>query len=382
MKVMLAIIKKEFSRFFKDWRLLVTVVFLPGLLMFAMYSLVGSIMDKMNEDAAAYRPVAYIVNLPTDVEELAHLSLIFDVKEAPDDETAKQDVKDEKVDIYVIFPPQLSSAAENNKLNIEYFYNTASTHSQAAFMTLNAVLSAYQAKLSNITVNGEPNTKYDLADEGEAGKSVIAMIAPMILLMLLFSGCMSVAPESIAGEKERGTMATLLVTPVKRSSIAFGKIIALSCIALLSGLSSTIGLVVSLPKLAGEQGVGISLAMYGFGEYMAILGVVLSTVLILVSLISIISTCAKSVKEATGLVVPVMLIVMLCGVFSMIVKGASFGFYFIPIFNSALLISSVLSGVISGGAIAATICTNLAFSGFLVFVLTLMFKSERVMFNK
>lgn len=376
MKAIGTIIKKEFMRFFKDLRLVLTVVLLPGFMIFAMYSLMGSIMDKMTEDALNYQPVAYIVNLPNDVPELANLSLIFDVKEAPDDETAKQEVKDEKVDIYVIFPPQLSSAGENNKLKIEYYYNKSSTHSQTAFEKLNYLLSGYQSKLSIITVNGN-----DLAGD-DAGKSIISMIVPMVLLMLLFSGCMSVAPESIAGEKERGTMATLLVTPVKRSSIAIGKIIALSCIALLSGLSSTIGLVVSLPKLAGEAGAGISLAMYGIGEYMAILGVVLSTVLILVSLISIISAYAKSVKEATGLVVPVMLLVMLCGVFSMFVTGASLGFYFIPIFNSALLISSVLSGAMSGGAIAATICTNVAFSGLLVFLLTLMFKSERVMFNK
>ncbi|MDE7301086.1 MAG: ABC transporter permease [Clostridia bacterium] len=377
MKAIGTIIKKEFMRFFKDLRLVLTVILLPGFMIFAMYSLMGSIMDKMTEDALNYQPVAYVVNLPDDVPEFAYFSTFFDVKEAPDDEKAKQDIIDEKADIYVIFKPQSSSSGESNNLDIEYFYNDASTHSQTAFMKLSSMLSAYQSRMSIITVNGN-----NLAEEGDLGKSIISMIAPMILLMLLFSGCMAVAPESIAGEKERGTMATLLVTPVKRSSIAIGKIIALSCIALLSGLSSTVGLVVSLPKLAGGAGAGISLAMYGVGEYMAILGVVLSTVLILVSLISIISANAKSVKEASGLVVPVMLIVMLCGVFSMFVTGASLGFYFIPVFNSALLISSVLSGAISGGAIAATICTNVAFSGLLVFLLTLMFKSERVMFNK
>ena len=201
--------------------------------------------------------------------------------------------------------------------------------------------------------------------------------------MLLFSGCMAVAPESIAGEKERGTIATLLVTPVKRSVIAVGKIAALSVIALLSGLSSALGMLLSLPKLAGTAGAGISFSMYGFGDYAAVLGVILSTVLVLVAVISIVSAYAKSVKEASGLVVPIMILVMLCGVFSMFAASvASIGLYFIPVFNSALVISTVLSGAVSGAGIAITVCTNVAFAALLVFVLTKMFNSEKIMFNK
>ena len=64
---------------------------------------------------------------------------------------------------------------------------------------------------------------------------------PLLILVFLFSGCMAIAPESIAGEKERGTIATILVTPIRRSELALGKIFSLSIIALLSGLSSTVG---------------------------------------------------------------------------------------------------------------------------------------------
>lgn len=74
---------------------------------------------------------------------------------------------------------------------------------------------------------------------------------PMLLMLFLFSGCMAVAPESIAGEKERGTIATLLVTPMKRSDLAIGKILALALIALLSGISSALGTVLALPQADG-----------------------------------------------------------------------------------------------------------------------------------
>lgn len=90
---------------------------------------------------------------------------------------------------------------------------------------------------------------------------------PMLLMIFLFSGCMSVAPEAIAGEKERGTIATILVTPTKHSELAVGKIFALSIIALLSGASSTLGTILSLPKLMGGVET-MSAAYYTAADYL------------------------------------------------------------------------------------------------------------------
>jgi len=71
-------------------------------------------------------------------------------------------------------------------------------------------------------------------DDTEFMGKIIASLLPMLMIMFLFSGAMSIGPESIAGEKERGTIATLLVTPVKRKEIAIGKILALSVLSLIS----------------------------------------------------------------------------------------------------------------------------------------------------
>ena len=360
MKTVLTIIKKEFARFFKDTRLWITALILPGLLIYAVYNIMGSIIESQVEKDADVTCTAYIENMPESQSEA--FSLVFDLQTDYTEETATAALKDGKLDLIIVFPQ-----SEDGKIQIKY--NSAETKSQTAYALAVALVANYEIK--------------DLADEQSLARTILSTIVPMVLLMLLFSGCMAVAPESIAGEKERGTIATLLVTPVKRSVIAVGKIAALSVIALLSGLSSALGMLLSLPKLAGSAGGGISFAMYGFGDYAAVLGVILSTVLVLVAIISIVSAYAKSVKEANGLVVPIMILVMLCGVFSMFAASvASIGLYFIPLFNSALVISTVLSGTVSGAGIAITVCVNLAFAALLVFVLTKMFKSERIMFNK
>ncbi|MDE7086938.1 MAG: ABC transporter permease subunit [Clostridia bacterium] len=357
MKAILTIIKKEFARFFKDTRLMLTALILPGLLIYAVYSLIGTITQSMVNDAPETNYTLYIEGL----EDTSPFKAVFDIKEDYTAETADEALKAGELDLIIAFPAEPTE-------KIQIIFNSSEMKSQTAYYMAVEMLANY--------------SETDVADAQSTAKTVLKTVVPMVLIMLLFSGCMAVAPESIAGEKERGTIATLLVTPVKRSSIAIGKIAALSVIALLSGLSSALGLMFSLPNLTGGMG-GFSLAMYGVGHYAAILLVVLSTVLILVTLISIISAFAKSVKEASGFVVPLMILVMVCGLFSMFVTGTpSLGLYFIPLFNSALAISTVLSGAVSAAAVAITVCTNVVFAALLVFVLTLMFKSEKFMFKK
>ena len=302
MKTVLTIIKKEFARFFKDTRLWITALILPGLLIFALYSVMGTIIESEAKKDADVKCTVCVFDMP---DSETTFGGVFELKTLEREE-ADEALKNGEIDLIVI---------GGEKIQIKF--NSAETRSQTAYSVAVALVANYV-----IT---------DVADAESVSKTVLSTVVPMVLLMLLFSGCMAVAPESIAGEKERGTIATLLVTPVKRSHIAVGKIAALSVIALLSGLSSALGMLLSLPKLAGSSGGGITFSMYGAGDYAALLGVILSTVLVLVALISIVSAYAKSVKEATGLVVPIMILTMLCGVYFLTQTGGVY-FYSLAVF--------------------------------------------------
>ena len=223
----------------------------------------------------------------------------------------------------------------------------------------------------------------DLATDADVTGKIFSMIAPMLVLMFLFTGCMSVAPESIAGEKERGTLATMLVTPVRRSHIAAGKIISLSVISLLSGICSFLGIILSLPKLMGAAG-NLSAAVYTAGDYLMLLGVVLSSVLVMVALVSIVSAFAKSVKEATGMVGPLTVLVMLLGLSTMFSTGAtgSYLWYLIPLYNSARAMNGIFSFLASPVAVLITIAVNVVVAALLAVLLAKMFDSEKIMFNK
>ena len=191
------------------------------------------------------------------------------------------------------------------------------------------------------------------------------------------------APESRACEIERGTIATLLVTPVKRSHLAVGKIISLSVIAILSGLSSFLGTMLSLPKLMGEQ-ENVNAGVYGMDDYALTLLVILSTVLVVIAIVSIVSAFAKNVKEATGWVTPIMIISMLLGVTSMVESLCKTEpvWYLIPLYNSVQSMNGIFSMEPDLVNIIVTVIANVCYAGIGAFVLAKMFDNEKVMFSK
>ena len=108
----------------------------------------------------------------------------------------------------------------------------------------------------------------------------------------------------------------------------------------------------------------------------------ISAVLIIVSLISIISSYAKSVKEAASLSVPLMIVVMLVGISTMLFTTSAPAAFLIPVYNCVQVMAQIFSLQFSWVSLVITLASNLAYIVLLVFLLTKMFKSEKVIFNQ
>lgn len=392
-KNIITIIKKEFARFFGDKRMVFTTVLMPGLLIYVLYSFMGNGLASQFETDEDYVHQIHTVNLPDSLESFSmmdNVNLIAEKESAIDE--VKQEIADKDTDTLVVFPEDFdeqvaaydSLTATSPAPNVEVYYNSTSTESSVAYQLVSYALDSYEAALANkFDVNAATDDSYDLASKEDSTAQFFAMMLPMLMTMFLFSGCMAIAPESIAGEKERGTIATLLVTPIKRSELAIGKIISLSAIGLLSGLSSFVGTMLSLPKLMGDASDLMDAGVYGMTEYIQLLIVILTTVLVIIGLISIISGFANSVKEAGTAATPLMIVVMLIGVTSMLSGGApkEFYWYLIPIYNSVQSMNAIFSFTASGVNLAVTAVSNLVYTLLMVVVLTKIFDSEKIMYH-
>lgn len=383
------ILKKELKRIFTDRRMLLSLI-LPGILIYVLYSIMGSVFTKTTSVDNDYEYKVYIFNQSTVFEPLNH-SDDYKVEITSDFENleeAKKMLEQKKVDLIVFyeegFDEKLSQASQEQKPQVFIYYNSTSTTSSTIYSYYLTNLS--ENSVSSISYNyfvnaGDEN--YDLATKEDTSAMIITSLVPSLLMILLFSGCMGVSTESIAGEKERGTISTLLVTPTKRSDIAIGKVLALAIASLVSSVTSFIGLFGSLPKLMESSGQ-ITLSMYNFGTYASILILIMINVIFFTVLLSIISTLAKSAKEASQYAVPVMVVVMMFGMSSLFGGGNSsfWALYLIPIYNSVQCMGAIFSLSFNPLNFIITIVSSFAYIGVGIFALTKMFNSEKIMFNK
>ena len=395
----LAIIKKEFARFFGDKRLVFATIIMPGLLIYLVYSFMGDGLKDSFAPDENYCAKVYVQNMSESVKPMFDL-LDMDITNADDMnvDSLKTLIETKKIELLVVFPQQFDSAISFYNVldttqvapNVLMYSNFTNVESENAESNVRYMLEEYERGISNkFDINGyrkESATEiYNLATEEDTLGEIFSMMMPFLLLIFLYSGCVAVAPESIAGEKERGTIATLLVTPMNRSHLAFGKIISLSVIALLGGLSSFLGTMLSLPKLMGGAIDGLPTNIYTSADYALLLGIILSTVLIMISLISIISAYAKTVKEAATMVLPLMIVIMVVGVTSMMGGNeaqTAMSWYLIPIYNSVQAMVGIFSFGYSISNVVITIVVNIVYAGVFSLILAKMFNSEKIMFSK
>ncbi|MDD3126158.1 MAG: ABC transporter permease [Candidatus Izemoplasmatales bacterium] len=390
MKNVLTIFKKEWDRVIKDKRLLFSVMILPGLMIFIIYSFMGTAMTSLSApdpgNIAIVNPTegfTSIYALP-DNENIDNIITIA-ASEIP---TYMTLVDQGEWDLIIVFPANIeSNLVDGYQATADIYYNGNESQSQTIYQVYRGYLDIYGKALSYQLYEDTTVLLYNVGtqpiDEKKLMGTIMATLLPMLVVMFLFSGAMAIGPESIAGEKERGTMATLLVTPVKRSQIAMGKVASLGVLSLLSAISSFIGIITSFPKLFGEDIDFLSI--YGIGEYAMILGLLFSTVFVIVGVISVVSAYAKNLKEAGTLITPIYLLTIIIGISSIFGEGAnaSWWYYLIPIYNTVQSLIAVLTFDPNITMyMMITVMANLVFTALLIVLLNRMFNSEKIMFSK
>ena len=391
------IIRKEFARFFGDRQLVFTTVIMPGLLIYLIYSLMGVGIRNMETQGEQDVVSVRVESMPQSVAPLlATLDSSIALVQQPVSQADIDALQDKEInavlmrfpanfdDLVATYDPQGGQPAPN----VEIYYNSTNNASDRVFTIMETALNAYEDGMANrfdINRADEEGQTFNQASDDQVLGDILSKLLPMLIIMMLFSGVMAIAPSSIAGEKERGTIATLLVTPMRRNELAIGKIVSLSCIALLSGISSFVGIALSLPNMIQAGGDGIEIPFnYTTSDYVALLLVIFASVLVMASAISLLSALAKDVKNAGTMITPFMLVIMLAGLLPMFQTETvhSLVNYFIPFYNSIQVMADVFAHSLNWTALFITLGSNIVYTGIAIWGLTRMFNSEKVMFSR
>ncbi len=396
---------KELARVFGDKKLIFSLFIMPAVLMFVLYSLIGKAMGGMMDDIEKHVPSVYVQNAPEGFDEFTK-SLEVDsettyLKSTDSLDDIKANIKSGDADLLIVFPENFLETVNGYSNGMEIpevktYYNPAEDYSSEARSTYaNTLLTAYQQSLLADRV-GDLNSltvfQVDLdestsiiTDEGKASGKMLSMMLPYLIVMLLFTGPMSLGVDAITGEKERGTMASMLVAPVKRSQIVVGKIIALSLLSCLSAIVYAVSIIISVPRMFNGMEVdGLATsASFSILQMVQLLLIMLSLVYFYVAIVTLIAVFAKTAKEAGTYVSPVYIVVIVAGVLTMFSGNSEMQLplFAIPVYGSAAAIQRVITGELTAAQFGTSILGIVVVSTILTALITKAFNSEKVMFN-
>lgn len=395
---------KELTRVFKDKKMVFSMFILPVLLIIGIYALIFSLIDSKMDDIEKHDSIVYVQNAPEGfqafVDTLDVNTTITYLKASDDLQPVKDQILNGDTDLLLVFPETFTADITNKDQvivpQIKTFYNPSEDYSaQARDTYLANVLEPYRLsllsekfgdlnKVSMFSIDSD-NPDSVIQDDEKASGKVLGTLLPYFVTLLLFAGAMGLGVDVIAGEKERGTLSSLLLSPVKRSNIVMGKLMALGLMSILSAIVYMVSMIVAFPiamnSMADEDTISEISLSFTPTQIIQFVILMFGVVLMYVAIIAVIAVFAKSVKEATTYVSPAYILVLVAGMVTMYKDSSSLVEYAIPLYNSSVAFKGILTREITTPEFLLTVVSTYAFAAILVAVITKAFNSEKVMFN-
>jgi sodium transport system permease protein len=227
--------------------------------------------------------------------------------------------------------------------------------------------------------------KIDTADERENWGEKIGGMLPYLLFILCFQGAMFPATDIGAGEKERGTLETLLISPIERNKIVLGKFLIIAFAGAMTALITVLSM--AIWGLVLSQGMGLKvvadfMAQIGAIDFVLMFLMLVPVVAIFAAMLLSISIYARSFKEAQSYMGPMVFLVFIPAMLAMLpgveLKG---GWAWVPLTNVALAMKELVKGTMDYFQLIAIFGSTVAIAGTLIAFCVYWFKQEKVLFR-
>lgn len=299
-----------------------------------------------------------------------------------------------EVQLILIIPSDFKDRIEEGESSpLILKYDATETKSKIAQKRINQAIAEYEKeiisqRLSIMHLKEEFIRPLILQTENVASPqkvtgSLLGVLLPYLIVMLIFIGAMHTAVDITAGEKERGTITTLLVSQINRLEIVLGKCFAVMLISFISMILGLIGLTLAFLSgtsiMGGIEGVefGISFSTI-FLLFLVLLPLVglASAVLIMVGIF------ARNIKEASSYITPIYMLTVFLGVIS-ISQGIELSskMFLVPVLNSSFVFKEILMGKIYWSHIITTFSANMVIATLALLGATRLFTKEEVLFR-
>ena len=392
---------KEIKHLFRDTKTIVQTVVLPTfitpLLIGGIFWYFGSIATE--ETKKTYDVSVYSSSESLLIDELGNSERLQIYNETSIDAVVEAVIQDNS-EIGLVFEDSFSADLfSNNSAELTIYSKGIDTFSQAQSIVLN-IVDDYEDTVRNnrlealnidenfvnpITINEE-----DLTTEEESAGSIFGALLALFFVMYVISGAMYPAIDLGAGEKERGTMETLISTNISSVDIIIGKMLSVTSSAILTATFSMLGF--AIPLVVIFLFYADSINEYFFALLSAIVNpVALLGVFVLIIPLSVfvgafllaISVYAKTAKEAGLLLGNVLIVFLVPCYIPLINPGLELDFVgaLIPCYNLALITNNLIAGTVDWFLYSVALISTIVYCCVAIYITYIMFDDENVIFR-
>lgn len=397
-KVIFSLYKKEMLDILRDKKTILMMIVIPLILyplIFAGSLFLASSMLKASTSKS------YMIGFEGLADEQAMVDAFERYKERHDytfiyyrPKSGKEDeaeqLKKGHIDAYLI------ESLSDNRPYYEIAYMASESDSQTAAGMIRDILQDIQKdttkeKITSLGLDPDDILKpidyvyKDLSSKEENAGYVVGMIVPFLLITSILMGALYPAIDATAGEKERGTLETLLTLPVKNLELIVAKFLATSTVAVGAAFLNLISMALMgfYMVSAGNMGSSSDIDLASFIPAVTVTLLCVFTFAMFASAVCL-SACifARSFKEAQNFTTPVMLVFMVGGMAGMLPQlSLNSVTALIPVVNIAMLITEIFRFHFELSQIAVVLLSNLAYTAVAVVIMGRLFSSENILFG-
>ena len=379
MNSLICILKKELKEVFRDKKslsmMLIIPIFIP-LLVFGMSALFES---QVNKDVNEYNRIGFSYDLSAKEEALAKE---MDIKVISGTEKElKEDYENGDIDLYVV------------KNKNEYVLNGDDNDTTSYALSLvNSYFSTYKEMLqrnylasNNIDsdVLNIITVKENISEEENYFANYIINYAFLFLIMAITVSATYPATDTTAGEKERGTLETLLTFPIKSKDIIIGKFLSVTLSSIITGLISLLLMLGSLYLVNGMFKIydGVNLMLSPMSILFTVMVIIAYSFLISGLCIAIASKC-KTFKEAQSALTPLTFISLFPGMIAFMIDIQSTTLLsMIPFVNYTLIFDGIINGNADILQVILMFVSTIVIIGIVLGIIIKQYKSAKVLFS-
>ena len=317
-------------------------------------------------------------------------------------EDFKTAMQEETLDVYVeVVPDEGDENEEGKEGRVRYviYYLSSSTNSNYASDIIFDFVEKMNQEMSKdrisdagldveLTLNPISYSYKNVASGKQSMGSMLGSVLPFLLIISLLMGTMYPAIDTTAGEKERGTLETLLTLPITNRQMIMGKFLTVALIGIISALLNILsmgGIAIYIVKIMKSYG-GVKMNDVALSEFVPAILVGILAILAFSLFISAVTMCvtsfAKSYKEANNYITPLMLAVLFIGYIGFIPNvSLEGGMALVPVANICLLIKNLLIFKVTLESVAVVLISNVLYAFLAILLLSRIYDSESVLFN-